>query len=159
MSQGAQLCLQTRCETQDWVGICDVTLPGFGRAIVSTQKIKKDDVIVDYHGLVVEGASVAEYVERPDVKSEYCLEVAQNPRRIIDASSDSCEQHEGMRCPGRLVNHANKKIANMQMHDVQLDHLPANPRVVVFVARVDIEPFNQLRFDYGDKEARKFGKN
>jgi hypothetical protein len=156
-----QIELHHRCKTQEWVGVCDVKYEKYGRGLVSTQKIDKGDVIVDYHGLVVEGPNLEEHFAKPGVLSEFCLQIAHKPKRIIDASAESCEQHPNNRCLGRLANHAlaRKGSANMALADILLDAVPGRPRVVVFVARVDIEPLQQLRFDYNDKVARDLLKD
>ena len=156
-----QIELMHRCETQEWVGVCDATLPTFGRALISLQRIRKDDVIVDYHGLVVRGVSLEDYATRDYVASEYCLEVDQKPKRIIDATSEICTLHPGNRCLGRLANHARQSkgsVANMSLADVELTAIPETPRVVILQARVDIEPFQQLRFDYNDRVAHSLFK-
>lgn len=159
-----QIELLHRCKTQEWVGICDVILKGFDRSVVSLQKIKKDDVIIDYHGLVITPhVPIADYCKKDGVKWEYCMEVMNAPKYIIDATSDNCIAHPGHRCMGRLCNHADQRKglqANMTMTDITLKALPDQPRIVAFRARHPIEPFQQLRFDYHDKVARElFGKN
>ena len=43
----------SRCNTQKWVGICDVKIDqSKGRGVIATHHIKKDDIIMDYHGKV-----------------------------------------------------------------------------------------------------------
>jgi hypothetical protein len=146
-----------RCQTQQWVGVCDAKFAKYGRALVSLQRMKKHDIIVDYHGLVVEGMSLDDYSEaNPQVSVEYCVVVEHKPKRIIDATSETCINHPRLRCLGRLANHAHHKrgAANMVMTDVLLDMMSGQPRVVVLQARLDIEPFEQLRFDYNDRVAR-----
>ena len=156
-----QMELLHRCQSQEWVGVCDVKFVKLGRGLVSLQKIQKDDVVVDYHGLVVEGVTMEKYVEKEDVKSEYCMEISHKPKRIIDATAEHCLEHPGNRCLGRLANHALLKngVANMVISDIELNLITTKPRVVVLQARTDIEPFQQLRFDYTDKVARKLFKD
>lgn len=157
-----QIELLRRCRTQEWVGVCDVKFAKYGRGLVSLQRIQKDDLIVDYHGLVIEGVSLDDYQEKPGVSVEYCLEIKDKPKRIIDATAETCVVHPGNRCLGRLANHALQKkgtAANMVMADILLDALPEQPRVVVLQARHQIEPFEQLRFDYNDEVARALFKD
>lgn len=155
--------LHHRCATQEWVGVTDAKFEKYGRGLVSLQRIRKDDVIVDYHGLVVEGKTLDDHLkEHPYVNTEFCLEITQLPKRIIDASAETCVVHPGIRCLGRLANHALAKkgsAANMVLADILLDALPDHPRVVVLQARLNIEPFEQLRFDYTDKVARALFKD
>ena len=178
-----QIELMRRCETQEWVGVCDAefpTLPKCGRALISLQHIRKYDVIVDFHGIVITDMNLEDYARRDYVASEYCLEVGectawkwtrsrrnggeycmevdQKPKRIIDATSEICTVHPGNRCLGRLANHALQSkgsAANMVVADILLTALHNTPRVVVLQAHVDIEPLHQLRFDYNDPVARR----
>ena len=151
-----QIELKHRCDMQEWVGICDVEFKMFGRGLVSTQRIKKDDVVVDYHGKVITGVTHEEYCNNPAVLPEYCMEIPGPPRRIIDASNEICPDHPNNRCLGRFANHANKNNNdNVKATDVHLDKLEPPTRVVVLKARRGIEPFEQLRFDYGDNIARQ----
>jgi len=153
--------LHERCEKQNWVGISDVILPEFGRCLVSTQKFKKDDVIVDYHGRVVEGVKFEDYIaQTPSANENFCMEIKHRPSYIIDATSEHCVKHPGHRCLGRFANHADSRrgVANIASTDVILDLIPGNPRVVVFRALRDIQPFTQLRFDYVDPVARALYK-
>ena len=142
--------------------MCDVTFPKLGRGLVTLQHIQKDDVIVDYHGMVVRGVPFETYILRPGVASEFCLEIDQHPKRIIDATAEKCAEHNDNRCLGRLVNHALRKkgiAANMVMSDILLRDMTEKPQVAVLTARFDIEPFQQLRFDYGDSVARTLFKD
>ena len=143
-----------RAQTQEWVGVCDVTFPKIGRGLVSLQKIKKDDVIVDYHGIVVTDITMEKYAKKDGVRRDYCIEIDQKPKRIIDASAETCTEHPGHRCLGRLANHGKKGTANMCIADIVLDQIATKPRVVVLMARTDIEPLQQLRFDYSDTIVR-----
>ena len=63
---------------------------------------------------------------------------------------------------GRLANHATQRRnnadngeANMKSASILLDHTDPPLRVGVMKARRQIEPFEQLRFDYGDKTAQE----
>ena len=122
MEEDQQIELLHRCETQQWVGVADVKFRSvYGRGLVSLQALKKDDIIVDYHGKVVYGQSGDDYVNLPGVAAEYCMVIAQNEKRIIDATLEHCELHPGNRCLGRLANHGSRKKgeANMVMTDIQ----------------------------------------
>ena len=86
---------------------------------------------------------------------EYCLEIKGPPRRIIDAGSEHCETHPGNRCLGRIANHLRITTANIDATEIALEKVIPKTRVVVFKALRDIEPYEQLCWDYGDKAAQE----
>ena len=134
--------------------MCDARWDFCGRGLVALQHIKKHDVIVDYHGLEVRGVSMEEHLAtHPGSVETFCVEVKQHPRRIVDASAEICTKHgDGRRCLVRLSNHAEiNHGANMALFDIEL---PLEGRALVLVAKVDIEPFQQLFWDYKDQRAR-----
>ena len=91
--------------------------------------------------------------------NEFCFELPGPPKKIVDAGAEDCPLHPRTRCPGRLMNHA-EKGANLKPKDIKLRLLDPQQRVLVFVARRQIEPFEELLFNYGDyKKCRaKFGR-
>lgn len=99
-----------------------------------------------------------DYCAQNDVEETYVMEIANPPKRIIDASAERCPIHvdSKTRCLGRLLNHATQKNrdfeANLKTTEIVLDKYPNSMwnRVAVFVARRDIKPLEQLRYDYGD---------
>ena len=156
---------------QNWDGICDVSLPVYGRSVFTLKPFERNDIIVDYHGLDIDSnLSVAEYVWGNELerKSEYIVEVQSYKRKLIDASSDICPQHGSHRCLGRLCNYAYSKElkCNMQLTEIICSTFPRpdNPkeprRISVLVATQYIPPFTQLFWDYKDVEARRmFAEN
>ena len=118
------------------------------------QFFKKDDVLVDYHAKVATNIKVDQYCLQPGVLSEYVLQIAGPPRRLIDASNLERRLQKWNTCLGRLANHANQKKneANVKMVELVLSSI--GERIVILKARRDIAPFEQLRFDYGDKVAQ-----
>ena len=63
---------------------------------------------------------------------------------------------------GRLANHASQRKnnadnrdSNMKSTSILLDQTDPPMRVAVMKARRQIEPFEQLRFDYGDRTAQE----
>ena len=70
----------------------------FGRGIVSLGKLEKDAILVDYHGKVITGQKFEEYVQQPGNISEFVMEVAGPPKRIVDASSEICTDHPTNLC-------------------------------------------------------------
>ena len=102
----------------------------------------------------VTGVTFNTYAKRKDVVHEYCLEVKGPPRRIIDAGGELCDKHPGNRCLGRIANHLTLKEANLIAVEMVLDKVLPKDRVVFMKATRDIEPYEQLSWDYGDKVAR-----
>ena len=153
---------------QNWDGICDVTLPAYGRSVITLKPFQRNDIIVDYHGLDIDSQlSVADYVSGNPVerKSEFIVEVQTYKRKLIDASSDICPTHGNHRCLGRLLNYAHSKDlkCNMQLMEIicPMFPRPGSPtgkdptRISVLVATQPIAPFTQLFWDYKDIEARE----
>lgn len=147
-----------RCSTQQWPGIVSVKFSTMGRGVVSTQHISKDDIVADYCGVEISGKTGEEYFKETGRK-EYVFTISR--KKHIDATDDHCEMHEGFQCLGRLLNH--KTMVGDPARTVNI-----TPRVIsfnasspfgekeklFFVASRDIEPFEQLRYDYGDVTAR-----
>lgn len=154
-----QIELKSRCDTQKWVGVCDATFHIFGRGLVSTQLIQKDEIICDYHGKCVTSVTYDEYIEDESVNPEFVMQIIGPPRRLIDATDEICPLHPENRCLGRLANHVTQRkhnfAANMKAVEIFCDLLQPTIRICVLKARRTIEPFEQLRFDYGDRVAHQ----
>ena len=157
-----------KVKKQNWDGICDVTLPAYGRSVITLKPFQRNEIIVDYHGLDILDSqlSVADYVSGnpAERKSEFIVEVQTYKRKLIDASSDICPTHGAHRCLGRLCNYAHSKDlkCNMQLTEIicPLFPRPDSPtkepiRISVLVATQYIAPFTQLFWDYKDIEARE----
>ena len=115
------------------------------------QSFKKDDVVVDYHGQVVTIINVDQYCLQPGVLSGYVLKIAGPPRRLIDTSNEECPLHKWNVCLGRLTNHATQKENEANMKMVKVAFFSIGKRIVIVKSRINIVPFEQLRFDYRDK--------
>ena len=114
---------------------------------------------MDYHGVAVTDKTYQDLIRNRSVPTEFVLEIGAPVKRFIDASSEVCVEHLTNRCLGRLANHStlnSKKNldANMKIIEVVLNAFDLPKRLAVFKARRNIEPFEQLRYDYGDKVAR-----
>ena len=118
--------------------------------LISLQSFTKDDVLVEYHVKVVTNINADQYCLQPGVLSEYVLQIAGPPRRLIDASN------EWNVCLGSLANHSTQKKNEVNMKMVEVVVSSIGERIVIIEARRDIAPFEQLRFDYGDKVAQAF---
>ena len=80
-----------RCETQLWPGICLAKMSKFRRCVTATQKLSKDDILIDSHGKVYLNMSLSQVFEKEGVEQEFVLEVKSGAsRRIIDASKKIC---------------------------------------------------------------------
>ncbi len=142
-----------------------VNITGMGRGVIALKNFSKGDVVLDYHGIEVpfeQYRDVHQYCyEQPESRMpEYCIEVVRGKKRLIDATLEPCPCHPGQSCFGRLCNHANENDpkCNLRMVEIQADKIYGGKerwRRVVFVARRDIKPMEQLMFDYGDVNARR----
>ena len=105
-------------------------------------------MLVDYHG------DANQYCLQPGVLSEYVLQIAGPPRRLIDASNEERPLRKWNVFLGRLVNQATHKKNEANMKMVEFVFSSIGEKIVILKARRDISPFEQLRFDYGDKVAQ-----
>ena len=124
-------------------------MKGLGRGVVTTTNVKKGEILVDYHGEEIKGLTCKEYLEIPSNQSEYLFQILQ--KHSVDASKEICDEHPNKRCLARLINHKSSKEANVKPVPV---NIARNKDVLVMVAQTDIATFQELRFDYGDEEAR-----
>ena len=102
LSYENQISLKDRIDNQNWEWICDAQFVKFCRGIVSLGKLENDKIVVEYHGKVITGQKFEDYVQQPDVTSEFVMEVAGPPKRIIEASSEICVDQ-----PTNLCNNNN----------------------------------------------------
>lgn len=166
-----QIEIKERCEKQSWPGVFDSDFEGMGRGVIATEAFKKNEIVLDYHGVIVETRQNAfDYCDADPAKRilEYIVEVAGPNKRLVDASSEQCPVHgEGTRCLGRLCNHAQATLTNgkynyqcnLKLMEVNLDLLTESDKctstVFLLIAKHDIPAMSQLRWDYLDKEARR----
>lgn len=143
---------------QRWVGICDVTFAKYGRGVITLQRIQKDDIICDYHGEIIKNCNLKEYLASTE-DIGYCMEIPGLYKRVINAKKEHCTEHPNVRCLGRLVNHALDRRVTSNIKPVDILIFQTGERAVILKARRIIEPFEQLRFDYKDKEARRMFKD
>ena len=122
--------------------------------LIALQSFKKYDMLVGYHGKVVTDIKADQYCLQPGVLSEYLLQIAGPPRRLIDASNEGYPLNKWNVCLGRLANHATQRKNKVNMKIVEIVLSCIGERIVILKARGDIAPFEQLRFDYGDKVAQ-----
>ena len=144
--------LTKTCKDQTWPFICDVNIKGFGRGVITTDFIDKDQILADYHGKVVNGITANDYMADHPECSEYLFQISL--KHLIDASNELCPvvDHMKNRCMARLINHKSPKHTNVKP---VILNLSSSKSVLLMVAKHDIPPFEELRYDYGDQEARK----
>ena len=125
-------------------------MKGLGRGVITTAKIDKGEILSDYHGEEIKGMRLNEFLDLPSNQTEYLFQLGQ--KHLIDASSEVCKEHPNNRCLARLFNHKSAKKANVKP---VLINIAPNKDVLVFVAKTEIAPFEELRFDYDNEEARR----
>ena len=156
MTVEEQTHIQDRIRTQEWDGVTFCKFEKMGRGLVATKHFERGDIIVDYHGKVVKGVKIDDYLVDPDIKPEFCFEIRDSPngKRIIDASSETCDDHPENQCLGRLANHAKSKHSkgpqNAKAAEVTLSIFQPPEHYIILKARRAIVPFEQILFDYGD---------
>jgi hypothetical protein len=123
-----------------------------GRGVVAVQPFRKGDILLDYHGEYIDGATAAEIMASgednwADRRMNYLFCC---PRGLfMDASAERCECHPNTRTLGRLLNFADG-----------CDDCNVVPRFfscglnftgIIFVAARDIAVLQELRYNYGDE--------
>ena len=73
-------------------------------------------------------------------------------KHLVDAFKEICDDYPNNRCLARIINHKSSKEENVKPELVNTTH---NKKVLVMVANTDIASFQELRFEYGDEEARR----
>jgi hypothetical protein len=131
---------------------------------MSMQYFEKNDIVLDYHGKVIRNIPFNVYTQNENVIPEYCIETFHANKRIIDATAEKCPIHTDpaskltIRCLGRLANHSRirTETCNMKLVDVKLSlkGIDTDSHVMLIATR-KIQPFEELRFDYGDSTAHR----
>ena len=142
--------LGRRIKSRQWPSTCDVHVIKLGRRVVTTTNVEKGEILVDYHGEEIKEMSCEGYLEIPGNQSEYLFQISQ--KHLVDASKEICDEHPNTWCLARLINHKSSKEASVEP---VLVNIAQNKDVLVMVAKTDIAVFQELRFDYGDGEARR----
>ncbi|XP_056310459.1 uncharacterized protein si:dkey-23a23.2 isoform X2 [Danio aesculapii] len=134
---------------QSWSGL---TLKDFGpvrgQGVVATKRFSKDDIVCDYHGKVISGASGRQIREHIRDEAGYLFFFKAGQRDLcIDARTFPCECHPDKVMFGRKINHSSK-TANLELvHCVMKIH-GKDTDVVLFKALHDIDVNTDLKFDY-----------
>ena len=151
-----QLDIAERARSQNWPGVSVTWYPDMGRGLVATTRFAVGDVVCDYHGLVVFQSLRTYLAAQPDRTTEYLFQINGQHKRLIDAASEHCpvSDHHDIMCLGRLANCARGDEANVKPIDISLEEA-GQPRTLVLVARREIFPMQQIRFDYQDPVAHQ----
>ena len=114
------------------------TSPRKGRGVEATRKIEKDEFVVEYCGELVNSK---EAKEREFVNDgNYLFFFKDHDQTFcIDATKEDFKF-------GRLINHS-KLFANLMPKKIIIDNVPR----LFFVAKDQIQPGEQLYYDYGDR--------
>lgn len=70
-----QTFLYERCDTQNWPGLCLANFKSYGRGVVSTKKFYKNEIVLDYHGQILEKMTLTQALAMEGVQPEYLMEV------------------------------------------------------------------------------------
>jgi hypothetical protein len=155
-------------KSQDWPNLQIVQHIQFadgvyGRGVVAEKGFNKDDIVSDYHGVVISKKRARKYMREKNEKirhSDYLLTIPFNGGIHIDAHRERCPCHKEKRTYGRLYNWADWKSnkCNMKLQYYQFTQLPDNSCGVLLIATRTIEPLEELRFDYGDTKCKEIFK-
>ncbi len=140
-----------RLVTQEWSGVeVRESCGNRGRGVISTREFGKGDIILDYHARQIpehEGESLLISEDDSDRRSDY---IFFGPRGFcLDGSAECCPCHPQTRTLGRLMNYVEKSTPECYVVPGYFAYNKA--RKILFVASRDIQPLEELRFDYGDK--------
>ncbi|KAI3361712.1 hypothetical protein L3Q82_002070 [Scortum barcoo] len=117
-------------------------IEGKGRAVFATQRFRKGQYVVEYHGDLLQITDAkkreAEYAQNPATGcymyyfqylcKTYCVDATKETKRM-----------------GRLINHSKNGNCQTKLHDINgVPHL-------ILVASRDIEKGEELLYDYGDR--------
>ncbi|CAG2216129.1 SETD8 [Mytilus edulis] len=132
--------------TQDETSIVSL-IEGRG-VVVGERWIRSGSVVCDYHGNLVTRAEgrrrMYEYQVEEDGNYMFEFKYAEQ-FMCIDAATVPCESHPDIPTTcGRLINHS-AKAPNLNTHKMVIDKKVA----VLFVAVRDLQPNEELNFDYG----------
>ena len=127
-------------------GLTIQTLPGKGRAVVACRSFLKGEFVLEYKGILLDigTASIMENSYSMDLSKGCFMFYFQEgqTKYCIDATYESGRY-------GRLINHS-KKNPNISPKVVMVNTTPR----LIFLARFEIMPGQELLYDYGDRSAK-----
>jgi hypothetical protein len=151
-----------KCMLQQWFGIdvMEKCPGGRGRGLIAAKGFQKHEVLLDYHGKKISRAEANEIDEDiDDHRSSYLF---CGPDGLFwDGSAEFCECHPQSRLLGRLANFAAKYTYECNAMPQLFACATYNSKpfhAIVLVATREIEPLEEIRFDYGDRRCLKLFK-
>lgn len=120
-----------------------------GRGVVTTCRIAKFDIVCDYHTPIILSQAQLDGMVEKDEPTEY---VFQCGNLILDATSENCECHPGMRTFGRLLNFQRIGTNACNLIPKKMRLPMSTNDAIFFVANRDIEVLEELCWDYNDPE-------
>ena len=141
-----------RCMLQQWndVDVKEMCPGGRGRGLIASRRFLKNDILVDYHARVITQNEKEDIMTADDSRMNYLFCA---PGLVWDGSAEWCSCHPQSRLLGRLVNFAKKSTVecNARPQLFEFKHSKSSVfNAIILVATRDIEPLEELRFDYGD---------
>jgi len=117
-----------------------------GRGVFSSKKFNKGDFVCEYAGELIDVQEArmreAEYEETPEVGSYMYFFEFKSKKYCVDATKESDRL-------GRLLNHS-KISSNVSTQLFPINEIP----YLILVASQDIEPGEELLYDYGDRSKK-----
>ena len=149
-----------KCMLQQWSGIdvMENCPDGRGRGLIASKRFHQHEVLLDYHAKLI---SRGEANEIEDTSYLFC---APKYDLFWDGSAEFCECHPQSRLLGRLANFAAKNTpecnATPQLFSINSRSRKQKPfYAIVLVASRQIEPLEEIRFDYGDRACLALFRN
>ena len=155
--------------------IIDRNGTAIGRGVVTTAFISASSVICDYHQTAARSwtkkeanAEIAKDIDNNENSNlgNYVIFAKFGPE-VYNATREYCDCHPDIRTFGRLFNWAstsdelnrcNAAINHYTLYDIDGPRGSNGPKYkgAMLCATRDIQPFEELRWDYGDKVCRKY---
>ena len=135
-NDNAETAFAEHCTTQDWPGLLIVSRGKRGRAVVSTKRFNKGDLVCNYNADILR--------ERERISGDdttYVMDVYNPGKYVLDTWEE--EKHKGE--PGRLINHSSRH-PNLQRY---IKNKVCGREFIVFFTAVGvITPGEELLIDY-----------
>ena len=135
---------------------------GRGRGAIAARPFKKGEILVDYHAKPISKAEGDLIMSAPesDRRSDYLFCIPSNGV-YFDGSEENCTCHPQTRLLGRLLNFAASE-SSLCNTTAQYFEFPGYDKktfkTVLFIAKRDINPLEELMFDYGDENCKEMFK-
>ncbi|XP_055359359.1 uncharacterized protein LOC114844249 [Betta splendens] len=130
---------------QKWKGLAikDFGMPK-GKGVVAVMPFSKEVVICDYHDTVT---SEAEGKQKRQSGFLFFIKGKETKALCIEAKASPCTCHPSLVIYGRMINHS-KQLPNVKPHLHRIDFPDGPQEAVLFIAKRDIRPGEELLCDY-----------